>query len=1159
MAASKQSSIQRKQTLIIMGTTGVALLLACTAFVLHEILTFRTQLSQSVGTLAEVVGENCSAALDFNDPKEASSTLAALTAEPQIAAAFIFRRDGKVFASYIRPEHRMPTPRLQKPGQEFEGDHLHLYREIVVKGDPVGSIYVKSDLTVLWQRLTRYLQIAALVFGVSALVALLLSNRLQRIISGPILHLAQIARTVATERSYTVRAHKQSNDELGDLVDVFNRMLAQIQERDFALQAARDTLELRVEQRTHELENSLSILNATLESTADGILVVAADGKVVSSNQKFQNMWGITAPENRQSDTQVMLNVADRLKEPDRLMGKIRQMHSEPDAESHDLLEFKDGRVFERYSQPQRIAGRSVGRVWSFRDVTARKTAEAALQKSDERFQLVARATNDAVWDWDIQTNSVWWNQGFRTLFGYKDEDIAPDASSWKERLHPDDKQRILDSIDRVIEGKGACWASEYRFRRADGGYAYIYDRGYVMRDEIGKPIRMVGAMVDITERKRTEEELTRARDAAETANRSKSQFLANMSHEIRTPMNAIIGMTQLALDTNLSSEQRSLLLTVQDSADTLLSVINDILDFSKVEAGKMELQPVRFNLRERLEDTVTTFSVRAHEKNLELACFMEANVPEGVIGDPGRLRQVLINLLGNAIKFTESGEVVLRVSVEERRPEQIRLHFAVTDTGIGIPEDKQQVIFEAFTQADNSATRNYGGTGLGLTISLQLIELMGGKIWVESKPGLGSTFHFTAEFGVDPVEENCATEIPALRGVRVLVVDDNATNRMVLHSQLLRWGMSPTAAVDGPTALEAIAASAAAKSPFALILVDGMMPGMDGLTLARQIKRDPNAADPTLVMLSSMGHAEADARESGISYCLTKPVRQSDLFDAVMTALGQQTSKTGPGRRHSGKLTPKRLLKILLAEDHPVNQRLAVAILQNWGHTVTVVPNGKRAVEAFSREPFDLIVMDVQMPELNGLEATRTIRRMEQASGGHIFIIAMTAHAFKGDREQCLGAGMDGYVAKPINSADLFTTIESLFHNSVAETPGAAEPAPTNGHFDPVRLMERVADDIQLLKEVLHLFFEDAEKSVETIGQALSRDDAAEVERAAHRLKGALSNMELRATAELAAQLEQMGVARQLTGAHQLMREITSNIAEARPALEALTTQKAA
>jgi PAS domain S-box-containing protein len=1141
-----------------MGTSGAVLLLACAAFVVHEVITFRTELASNVATLAGVVGDNCSAAVDFKDRQQATNTLAALATDPRIVAACIYTMDGSVFASYRRPRallQVLPPPR--GAGHEFADDHLHLFRDITVKGDQVGTIYLKSDLAVLSHSLARYLEIVAIVFVMSVGVALLLSHRLQRIVSGPILHLAEVARSVASKRDYSARARKQSNDELGDLVDGFNEMLAQIQQRDFALQAAHDTLEQRVDQRTRELEHSLSVLNATLESTADGILVVADDGKVVSFNEKFVKMWGLPAPlQKNTSDTALMSRVLDRLKDPDHFLERIRQLHSQPDAESHDLIEFKDGQAFERYSQPQRIAGKSVGRVWSFRDVTDRKLAEEALRKSDERFQLVARATNDAVWDWDILSNQLWWNQGFKALFGYGDEDIKPDLTSWTDRLHPDDHARVMQSVQRVLESSQTYWASEYRFRRADGAYVYIYDRGYVMRDREGKALRMVCAMVDITQRKRAEEELTRARDAAEAANRAKSQFLANMSHEIRTPMNAIIGMTQLTLATNLSGEQRSLLLTVQDSANTLLNVLNDILDFSKIEAGKMELQPIRFNLRERLEDTITIFSVRAHEKGLELACFLEANVPESIVGDAGRLRQVLVNLLGNAVKFTESGEVVLRVFVEERRDEQIRLHFAVTDTGIGIPKDKQHEVFEAFTQADNSATRNYGGTGLGLTISSQLIGLMNGKIWLESKPGLGSTFHFTAEFGVDPVAETAVTEIPALRGIRVLIVDDNATNRMVLDAQLVRWGMLPTAVSDGESALAEIARSAAAHQPFSLIIIDGMMPGMDGFTLARRITEAASAPDTTLMMLSSLGHAEAAARESGIRFCLSKPVRQSDLFDAIMTALGQRTFTTRT-RAQSRKLIPSRALKILLAEDHPVNQRLAVAVLQNWGHTVTVTPNGREALEAWSREPFDLIVMDVQMPELNGLEATRAIRRMEQGSTNHIPIIAMTAHAFKGDREQCLASGMDGYVSKPINSDDLFATIESVLHPTEQSTSDRSSLDIRHFSFD--RVLERVGGDHQLLKEVLQLFFQDTERSIENIGQAISRGDARELERAAHRLKGAFSNMELHAAAELASQLETMGQSAHLHGAHQLMRDITSQIALARPALEALTCQQAA
>jgi PAS domain S-box-containing protein len=1182
MPAISKSSILSKQTLIIVGTSAVSLILACAAFVMHELLTFRKQLSNQVATLAEVIGDNCSAAIELNNPKQAAKTLAALAAEPHIAAACVFKTDGAIFATYTRGDEHFVMPPMGKAGHEFADKHLHLFREITVDSNAVGTIYLKSDLTVLSDSIIRYLQIVGLVFALSVSVALFLSNRLQRIVSGPILHLATVARSITTQSQYSARARKQNNDELGDLVDAFNQMLSQIQERDRALQAARDTLEVRVEQRTGELEHSLSVLHATFEATAEGIVVVDANGKVVSYNEKFVKMWGLPTPiPSNSSGTELISKVAQNIKDADACLARMRQLYSEPDAESHDLVEFKDGRVFERYSQPQRIGGRSVGRVWSFRDVTERKVAEESLRKSDERFQLVARATNDAVWDWDIPANTLWWNQGFKTLFGYKDEENQTDLTSRTERMHPEDRDRIMEGIRRVIEGPETYWASEYRFRRADGSYAYIYDRGYVMRAQDGRPLRMVGAMVDITQRRQSEEEVLRARDLAEAANRAKSQFLANVSHEIRTPMNAIIGMTNFALETNLSGEQRSLLLTVQDSADTLLNIINDILDFSKVEAGKMELQPIRFNLRERLEDTVSTFGVRAREKGLELACFLEASVPETVIGDPGRLRQVLVNLLGNAIKFTESGEVVLRVFTEKRYNDRIVLHFAVTDTGIGIPEDKQQVIFEAFTQADNSPTRNYGGTGLGLTISSQLTDLMGGKIWVESKHGLGSTFHFTADFGVDPAAETATSEIPVLRGVRVLVVDDNATNRMVLESQLARWGMRAVCVSDGTAALQEIARSVSNNEPFRLIIIDVVMPTMDGLSLARRIREGVIVPDTTMMLLTSLGISDASARELGIKFCLTKPVHQTDLFDAVLTAVGgesdsspgtnlERVTETSPSgetstRHPQRKLTPRRPLKILLAEDHPVNQRLAIAILQNWGHTVEVVSNGRKAVDAFTRQSYDLIVMDVQMPELNGLEATKAIRRMEHTSGGHTPIIAMTAHAIKGDREQCLAAGMDGYVSKPVNTAELFHTIEDLLHDSVRRrfTPAATGELGTqrgsSPSLDTEKLLDRVNGDRQLLKEVVQLFFHDAEQTIENLGHAISRGNAAEVERTAHRLKGALSNMELVSGAQLASELEHMGHTNQLIGAHQLMRDIASIIAQARPVLEALFQEKAA
>ena len=548
--------------------------------------------------------------------------------------------------------------------------------------------------------------------------------------------------------------------------------------------------------------------------------------------------------------------------------------------------------------------------------------------------------------------------------------------------------------------------------------------------------------MNDVTERKRVELDLQQAKEAAEAANQAKSQFLANMSHDIRTPMNGIIGMTGLVLDSHLTEEQREYLTVVKASADSLLRLLDDILDFAKIEARKLDLEPLEFRLRETLDNTLKALAVRAHTKGLELAGRIAPSVPDRLIGDSARLRQILVNLLGNAIKFTERGEVV--VEVEEAGPsgalpsgslnDSVRLHFSVRDTGVGIPLEKQDSIFEPFVQADNSMARHYGGTGLGLAISAQLVTLMGGHIWVNSQPEQGSTFHFTVEFDRhgDQDPDVIPPEVSQLQNIPVLIVDDNATNLRILMEMLTQWRWRPVAVASAQAAVDALVEAQHAGEAFGLTLIDAEMLEMDGFALLEWLA---GHALPTgiVVMMVTPAHQHGHTshyRELGVSASVTKPVSSSALLTAVNTAFGNRvTSQAGNEpvvQSPEGEHQPP--LRILLAEDNMVNQKLMIRILEKRGHTVVVVKTGKEAVAIWKRQPFDVILMDVQMPEMDGFEATSIIREAERiSSGGHTPIIALTAHAMAGDRQRCLTAGMDGYISKPIQVQNLFEVIASV------------------------------------------------------------------------------------------------------------------------------------
>jgi PAS domain S-box-containing protein len=786
------------------------------------------------------------------------------------------------------------------------------------------------------------------------------------------------------------------------------------------------------------------------------------------------------------------------------------------------------------------------------RDITDRKLVEQALEREREQLRQIVAHAPVAMAMLDREGRHVAHSARWLRYVGVEDPTVV--GRKLRE-LWPDMPAKYDAVLARALAGEVVS-EPEDPLERADGSTVWLRWTVHPWRDAHGSVAGVVLVVQSI-------DFLVRARQAAVEASRLKSEFVANMSHEIRTPMNGVIGMTRLLLDTDLTAEQREYADIIDGSGRALLEIINDILDFSKIEAGRIDLEIVDFDLRRALREVLGSFAEAAQARGLELLCLIRHDVPSALRGDPGRLRQVLTNLVGNAVKFTEKGEVVLRVTLASSSEDAAQVRFEVRDTGIGIDLGLRPQLFESFVQADGSTTRRHGGTGLGLAISRRLVQLMGGDIEVESRVGQGSTFWFAVRFERQPVAASAHSTPPTrLAGRRVLAVDDNATNRQILRQQLGHWGLRVTTGESGAEALAALRKAAASGKRYDLAILDMKMPGMDGLSLARAIKKEKKLEGVRLVLLTSIGQRGhgAEASRIGISAYLTKPVDEADLYDCLVEVLTRGRTRRAPSlvTRHSlQEARPQRGARVLVAEDNEVNQKVAVRILERLGYRVEVADNGREAVEACKRSPYAAVLMDGQMPVLDGFEATRRIRELE-GEGRHTPVIAMTASAMKGDRERYLEAGMDDYVSKPVTPESLEAVLKHWVQPPRVATPAAStlEPPPSSAEelLDEtvVQSLMSVDEDGTLMDEVVSTFLRVAPARLTALRKA-AKGNAAQLERAAHSFFGSCGNLGCRRMADLCARLEVLGRSGSTEGAPDLVHALEEELAAVRPHLEAL------
>jgi two-component system, sensor histidine kinase and response regulator len=1142
-SAWQNMPLRLRLVLLIVLSSSIGLAAALSMFLLYNEQRMREHKMEELQSAADLMGTSSAAAVVFDDEMGGARVLQALRTRSHVLQAILYRVDGTVFAIYQRPDQTGRTPghiEMRAEGFRWEPDKLELFQPLQREGAQIGNLYMETELADLQEERRHSVLLAVPMIGVSLALIYLLTVLLQRSVTHPLRKLAGLARQVTAGKNYSLRAPAVGVPELRQLGCDFNHMLEAIAKQEKELSQARDLLEDRVAERTMALEQEIAerqhaelmlkeneeLFRAVNEAAPVGIVSEDRGGMIRSSNPAFRRMFGYSAQELDGKSIDELLAAGELHEEAASLTRQVITGHLVRQTLKRRT---KNGRLLdvEAFGAPLQLDGRSMGQLAIYLDISRRVEAERAIRESEELFRMLSAAAPIGIFRTDREGRCVYVNQRLCELTGRTPESSL--GFGWLEALHPDDREHVQKFWTTGVQ-LGIEMQDETRFVTPAGHTNWVCWQSRALHGADGSLLGFVGVIEDITTRRAVEQGLQEAKRAAEAANEAKSQFLANMSHEIRTPMNGILGMTAHALETPLNPEQREYLGLVKSCAESLLEIINDVLNFSKIENGKITLESIPFSLLDCAENAMLPVALRAQQKGLEVEWCVRGDLPERVVGDPTRLRQVLINLLDNAEKFTQEGELALVLDCVRNDAEGAEVTFRVTDTGVGIAPKSQEKIFEAFQQSDATVTREFGGTGLGLSISDRLVHLMGGQIQLESEPGKGSCFFFTLQLqkaSEDPAKPLPEYAVEKFASVKTLVVDDRQPGRELAQWLLTRWGLRVATAATAEEAFTQLTAAMEENKPFRLVLLDQNLAGKDGLDVAKEIRRYATPEVTAILMMSSASAFSGDSRprDSRAFHSVTKPLRRRSLWENVGAALSRAHREEPISAVQSGPRAGKKR-KILLVEDNAVNQKLVLRILEKMGHHVDLANNGLEACEWSRARSYDVILMDLQMPVMGGLVATRKIREREKGTGRHVPIIATTAHAAIQDRNRCLEAGMDGYITKPVRREVLAKEIESLGGTSEPADEVSARPPdskPTEDEWNLRDLMERLEEDQELLRDLLALFREDGIATLAKARSEVTQGDFQALSRTAHTLKGMLKNLSMNASGEMAAALESL------------------------------------